>query len=132
MIPCNNWLHVHKDILVNLDKIRDLCGMKNRGLKYCWIRILINGYLRAFRILWTKTLSSATIHSVQYLIIGLILICMRFDDFSLKLMFFLTRLNYFCLKIWWFFNFCFFELSFLLIRKYNEVDRVYPFKFNFI
>ena len=28
-------LHVHKDIIVNIDKVIDVYAMKNRGLKFC-------------------------------------------------------------------------------------------------
>ena len=44
-------LHVHKDIIVNIDKVIDLYAMKNQRLKFCWINILINGSLNASRIL---------------------------------------------------------------------------------
>ena len=59
-------LHVHKDIIVNIDKVIDVYAMKNRGLKFCWINILRNGCLNASRILYTKTQNSVTIHSVQF------------------------------------------------------------------
>ena len=44
-------LHVHKDIIVNIDKVIDLYAMKNQRLKFCWIDILINGSLSESRIL---------------------------------------------------------------------------------
>ena len=44
-------LHVHKDIILNTDKVIDLYAMKNRRLIFCWINILIKGCLNASRIL---------------------------------------------------------------------------------
>ena len=40
--------HVHKDIIVNIDKVIDLYAMKNQRLKFYLISILINGSLNAF------------------------------------------------------------------------------------
>ena len=44
-------LHVHIDVVVNIDKVIDVYTMKIRRLKFCRINILINGCLNAFRML---------------------------------------------------------------------------------
>ena len=44
-------LHVHKDFIVNIDKVIDLYAKNSRRLKFCWMSILINGSLIASRIL---------------------------------------------------------------------------------
>ena len=40
--------HVHKDIIVKIDKVIDLYAMKNQRLKFYLISILINGSLNVF------------------------------------------------------------------------------------
>ena len=44
-------LYVHKDIIVNIDKVTYLYEMKNRRLKFGWSNIMINSYSNTSRIL---------------------------------------------------------------------------------
>ena len=73
-------LHVHKDITANIGKVTYLYAMKNRRLTFYWINILIN------EVHLGKTLSSVTIHSVQFFKFRFYIVLFRFMNF----------------EIWWF------------------------------